>query len=125
MGWSGSLSAWAWRKHVKILRKKKYILSWNSTLKLILPKKPQPQQLLGQTPNFFKTVTTASPQTAFAKRRGPKQQGNHLTNQIKNQRRPRPSITQNRLVTTPRPRPTRYVKNNIPITINAHKYKYH
>ncbi len=23
MGWSGQLSAWAWRKHVKILRKNK------------------------------------------------------------------------------------------------------
>ena len=22
MGWSGKLSAWAWRKHVKILRRK-------------------------------------------------------------------------------------------------------
>jgi len=23
MGWSGTLSAWAWRKHVKILEKKR------------------------------------------------------------------------------------------------------
>ena len=24
MGWSGKLSAWAWRKHVKILRSKRW-----------------------------------------------------------------------------------------------------
>jgi len=24
MGWSGQISAWAWRKHVKILRRKKW-----------------------------------------------------------------------------------------------------
>ena len=24
MGWSGQLSAWAWRKHVKILRSKRW-----------------------------------------------------------------------------------------------------
>ena len=30
MGWSGKLNAWAWREHVKILRKKENESMWIS-----------------------------------------------------------------------------------------------